>query len=92
MSGQRKAAGHPTLARVERAYCSGNDQRRDDRGCDRQTETVSGHTTTTTALLALSGPRQLAAAGVTVYCQEPAGTLLSVQVSRVIVPEQPFAA
>ena len=44
--------------------------------------------TTTTALLTLSGPRQLAVAGVTVYCQEPAGTPFSVQVSAAIVPVQ----
>jgi hypothetical protein len=47
---------------------------------------------TTTALMPLSGPRQLAVAGVTVYLQEPAGTLASVQVSPAIAPEQPFAA
>src|SRR5262249_38145313 len=42
----------------------------------------------TVALLGLSGPRQLAVAGVTVYCHEPAGTLFSVHVSAVIVPVQ----
>lgn len=49
--------------------------------------------TTTTALLGLSGPRQFVpAAGVTVYCQEPATTPVSTQVSTASVPEQPFAA
>ena len=49
--------------------------------------------TTTTALLGLSGPRQFVpAAGVTVYCHEPDTTPVSVQVSTVSVPEQPFVA
>jgi hypothetical protein len=44
--------------------------------------------TATVALLALSGPRQFAVAGVTVYFQEPKGTPFSVQLSAAIVPAQ----
>jgi hypothetical protein len=45
--------------------------------------------TTTVALLALSAPRQCwAKSGVVVYCQEPPGTSLSVQVSALTVPVQ----
>ena len=47
-----------------------------------------GEATVKVALWALSAPRQLLCAGVTVYCQLPAGTSDSVQVRAETVPEQ----
>ena len=51
-------------------------------------QSMDSSKTVTVALLTLSLPRQLAAAGVTVYRQLPAGVLASVQLRRVMVPAQ----
>ena len=84
----------PPLCVLPRARGAHSGSRR-QRGGERQfheRQAAPGQLTTTTALFALSGPRQLAAAGVTVYRHDPVGTLLSVHVSAVIVPAQPFSA
>ena len=66
---------------------NGTERRRDTERDREPSEAALPHTTIT-ALLALSGPRQLLVAGVTLYCHEPDGTLFSVQVSAAIVPVQ----
>ena len=72
----------------ERARRSRCREYRDGAGYERSDGKTAPAQTVTAALLALSGPRQLAVAGVMVYCHEPAGTLFSVHVSAVIVLEQ----
>ena len=46
------------------------------------------YATFSAALFPLSTPRQFPAAGVSVYCQLPDGTLVSVQVRTETMPEQ----
>lgn len=48
--------------------------------------------TVTAADFVLSPPRQAPAAGVTVYCHDPAATPVSTQLVPETVPPQPFAA
>jgi hypothetical protein len=50
-------------------------------------EGATGPTTVTGVLLLLSAPTHAPCAGVTVYCQDPEGTDVSVHVSAVTVPE-----
>ena len=93
VAGELEAGRVAAVVRTERAEGS----RRSEEGAGRQEQGYECRRaqlqTTTTALLGLSGPRQFVpAAGVTVYCHEPATTPVSVQVSTVSVPEQPFAA
>lgn len=93
VAGELEAGRTAAVVRSHR----GESRRRSEEGPGRQKQ---GHErrrtqlhTTTTALLGLSGPRQFVpAAGVTVYCHEPATTPVSVQVSTVSVPEHPFVA
>jgi len=85
--GEATCGAHGTrLDRTERSHCSERHCYHSNR--DRNSAESALPHTTTTALLALSGPRQLLVAGVTVYCHEPVGTPFSVQVSPVIVPAQ----
>ena len=90
MSAEGEALLRRLALRAERAERAGPGQRsrcdHDDREC-RRAPSEAPHTTTV-RLLTLSGPRQFAVAGVIVYCQEPAGTPLSMQVSALIVPVQ----
>jgi hypothetical protein len=88
----RDVPGEREPASVLRPADAGGADRRGggQRDCQQPDEPGSNEAppaqTDTTALFGLSGPRQFAVAGVTVYCQVPDGTLLSVQVSPTIVP------
>lgn len=89
MPAQRESDFAPAVVGSLRALrCRTGQRRRRSDGPARGGHYAQPVHTVTVALLAPSGPRQFAVAGVTVYFQEPKGTPFSVQLSAAIVTAQ----